>query len=231
MYWRMSVEPFEPTPDPRPFDGRFVLHRHRDEDGPHLDLRLEQDGYLMGWRIDAHSLDDNPWAVEKAPHPLAWLERDGEAVREDEGWYWWLERKRDRRVVLLRGIDGDRAVRLVREPGLPPRVASELLAALKAVDARPEDDARLVADGLTARRRALERLCGLGRELDGEAFDETFWRRTAAGLTLDELHGQLRAYEVRFDLKYPPQPASRPEPLPDETDGTRRDAVLTILRE
>jgi hypothetical protein len=95
---------------------------------------------------------------------------------------------------------------------------------------------RLVSDGMTARRRSIERLCGLGRELDGTAFDDGVWRRILAGLSLEEIHAQLRAYEVRFDQKYPPDPVSRPESLPemesDDPAGMDRAGVaMAIVRE
>ena len=73
MYWKVTCEEADDTAiGPAEPDGRFVLHRHCDADGPHLDLRLEQDDYLLGWRIDGVDLAAAPWAVEKAPHPLAW---------------------------------------------------------------------------------------------------------------------------------------------------------------
>jgi hypothetical protein len=40
----------------------------------------------------------------------------------------------------------------------------------------------------------------------------------------------LRAYEVRFDAKYPPAPISRPEPLPEEDTGARHDAAWAIVQ-
>jgi hypothetical protein len=84
-------------------------------------------------------------------------------------------------------------------------------------------------DGALARQRAIERFCGLGRELDAEAFDPAVWRKTLAGLTLEEIQAHLRTYEVRFDRVYPPAPVSRPERLAD--DGSQRASVaLGILR-
>ena len=67
MYWIVGLESAEERAVPDEAHGRFVLHRHHDEGGAHLDLRLEQDGYLMGWRIDGISLEGAPWATEKAP--------------------------------------------------------------------------------------------------------------------------------------------------------------------
>jgi hypothetical protein len=231
MYWSMSAQPDAPASEAFKPEGRFVLHRHRDSQGPHYDLRLEQEGYLLGWRIDADSLDDPAWATEKMPHPALWLEQDGEAARADEGLYAWLERGPERRELVLWGRQGDRTLRFTREAGLPPRDQCDIRRALDDANVPTAQAARLVADGLSARRRAMERLCGLGRELDGDAFDEALWRRSLEGLSLDEIHAQLRAYELRFDLKYPPQPLSQPEPLPEDGDTARAADVLTILRE
>ncbi|MCC6144863.1 MAG: hypothetical protein IT368_13740 [Candidatus Hydrogenedentes bacterium] len=87
----------------------------------------------------------------------------------------------------------------------------------------------LVEDGLTARRRALARFCGLGKELDGATFDEAAWRATLEHVSLDTIHQHLRAYEVRFDQKYPPAPTSQPEPLDFEEARTAK--AQAILRE
>lgn len=206
MYWKLTCPA---TPQDRAAthpaggpDGRFVLHRHRDDQGPHLDLRLECGDCLLGWRIDAVELDGGPWAVEKPPHPLHWLDGDGDAIREDAGVYTWLERGTDRRRLLLDGRGVVRTFLFERVPGLSPRCA-----------------------------RAVARFCGLGRELDGSAFDEKVWRKALDALSLDEIHDQLRAYEVRFDLRYPPEPVSRPERLPDDARDERMDVAMTILRD
>ena len=217
-------------------DGRFVLHRHCDADGPHLDLRLECGECLMGWRIDGTSLDGGPWATEKAPHSVRWLDQGGDAVREDCGTFAWLERGSERKVVVLRGQAGMRTVGLEAVRGLAPGVERSVCAALDGSGVAVEEAGALIGDGVTARRRAVERFCGLGRELDGASFDETVWRKTLERLTLDEISTQLRAYEVRFDAKYPPMPVSRPERLPEETaaaggEADREGAALAIVRE
>ncbi|HIJ74649.1 MAG TPA: hypothetical protein HPP83_11165 [Candidatus Hydrogenedentes bacterium] len=212
-------------------DGRFVLHRHNDEDGPHLDLRLEHDAYLSGWRIDGVSLEGGPWATEKAPHPVHWLDFDGDAVRQDAGTYAWLERGRNGGVLALHGGNGTRLLRVTRTEGLPVGVARAVCEALADIKISGEDAGQLIRDGATARRLAVERLCGLGRELDGTAFDESVWRKTLRALTLPEIHGQLRTFEVRFDQKYPPAPTSRPETLWNDGGDGRQEAALAILRD
>ena len=70
-----------------------------------------------------------------------------------------------------------------------------------------------------------------GRELDGESFDEALWRKTLEALTLDEIHGQLRSFEVRFDVKHPPMPVSRPDAPEDGVEGTRSVQALAIVRD
>jgi hypothetical protein len=233
MYWQVrTLENNAGAPDEGPSAGRFVLHRHHDADGPHLDLRLEQEGYLMGWRIGGTDLDAEPYATLKAPHPLEWLDRDGEAVREDAGTYAWLRQDAGEQEIELRGRDGIRRLRVSRVEGVRPETAQAIRATLTDAGYAEVQAAQLVTDGIAARRRALARFCGLGRELDGTAFDEAAWRETLAGASLDQLHAHLRAYEVRFDRKYPPQPVSTPEPLEDEQreDHDRTGAALDILR-
>ena len=73
MFWKVICEERGAVPDVEQSNGRFVLHRHVDAMGPHLDLRLEQDGYLVGWRIEGDSLDGEPWATRKSPHRVSWL--------------------------------------------------------------------------------------------------------------------------------------------------------------
>jgi len=230
MYWRLKLEETPNIDSLDHIDGRFILHKHHDHDGPHLDLRIEMDGYLMGWRIDGVSLEGRPWATEKAPHALRWLECDADAECVDAGVYMLQNRPGgDTRTLLLKGHGGVKELIAERVPGLPALVARDLVNTLRENNVQPSDSPQLVRDGLAARRRAVERLCGLGRELDGTAFDASSWRALLAGLSLDEIHAQLRAYEVRFDQKYPPSSVSRPEGLQEEP--ARTGAALSIARE
>ena len=82
---------------------------------------------------------------------------------------------------------------------------------------------------MTARRNAVERLCGLGALLDDDAFEDGLWRKTLSGLSLGEIHSQLRGFELRFDRQYPPEPVSRPEALSDASLDKRSDEALAIL--
>jgi len=167
--------------------------------------------------------------VEKAPHPLRWLEQDGDAVREDEGLYQWLERSGDSCLLLLQGRGGEIRLRLTREQALSAGALRSILGALRESGAEGNEAGRLILDGVMARRRAIERLCGLGRELDDSAFDEDVWRKTLGQLSLDEVYTQLRTFEIRFDQKYPPQPVSEPEPLHEHAEGSRAETALSIV--
>lgn len=229
MYWKLHLEPWV-EPEVRAVDGRFVLHRHSDGQGPHLDLRLEQTGYLLGWRIAGKILEDELWATEKAPHPSAWLERDGDAVREDAGSYAWLERGDSVRTLYLRGQNEPRIARFERIDTPAPEALRNICEALARTGADPGQAGALIRDGAQARQRAVERFCGLGRELDGAAFMEPVWRKALSGLSLSEVHEQLRAYETRFDAKYPPAPVSRPEALPEDESPGRTASALAIVR-
>lgn len=232
MFWKLCVEkiaePFEKRSSKS--DGRFVLHRHRGEGDTYLDLRVECGTCLRGWRIDGDALVDGCWAIEKGPHPVRWLEDDGDAVREDAGEYYWEHRGIDGGSLVLLGGRGPVRIQIVRQPDVTPGAVRAMYAALDAAQVDARDAASLIRDGATARERAVARLCGLGRELDGRAFEEEVWRKTVSGLTLDEIHTQLRAFEVRFDALYPPQPVSRPEALPEVGAESRSEAALSILR-
>jgi hypothetical protein len=227
MFWKLAIESPPADTETLAHDGRFVLHRHHDLAGPHLDLRLESGDCCLGWRIEGTALADAVWAAEKAPHPLRWLEADGDAIREDAGVYTWLERDTDHGRLLLRGQRDARVIRLERGPQLSAAALHAVLDVVRAAEIAPEAVAQTLRDGLTARRRALARLCGLGRELEGEDFDEAVWRKSLAPLSLDEIHRHLHAFEQRFDRKYPPRPLSRPERLDTEADAAK---ALQILR-
>lgn len=230
MFWKIRCEDAPEESGHAP-EGRFVLHRHVDSGGEHLDLRLECDGHLKGWRIDAAELGREAWATEKAPHPVRWLEDDGDAVRMDAGEYAWSRSGRDGGDLLLFGSDGCRCVSVSRAEELPVDAARAIADAIREHEMEPSQVAALIVDGATARKRATERLCGLGRELDGDAFDDVVWRKTLSGLTLEEIHGQLRSFEVRFDVKHPPLPVSRPEASEDGVEGTRSVQALAIVRD
>ncbi len=230
MFWKIRCEDAPEESGHAP-EGRFVLHRHVDSGGEHLDLRLECGDHLKGWRIDAAELGEEAWATEKAPHPVHWLDNDGPAVRVDAGTYAWAQSGPNGGELLLFGSDGCRSVSVSRAEELPVDAARAITDTMREHQVEPSDAAALIVDGATARQRATERLCGLGRELDGEAFDDVVWRKTLSGLTLEEIHGQLRSFEVRFDVKHPPLPVSRPDSDGDGIEGTRSDQALAIVRD
>lgn len=232
MFWKLNSEegPASLAAAGLASEGRYVLQRHRDELGEHLDLRLEQDGYLLGWRVGGTALDV-VWATEKAPHPLAWLDEQGGASEIESGRYAWEKRTTDSGTLLLESEEACRRVRVQRAAHIDPEQVRAIAEALDAESITFGDAAKLVRDGLTARRRSIERLCGLGRELDGAAFDDALWRKSLAVLDLDEIHSQLRSFEARFDAKYPARPVSRPEALDDASEAGRFNEAFSILQD
>lgn len=231
MLWTLRFEPATDAVPQRPAEGRYVIQRHHDAAGPHLDLRLEQPGgFLLGWRIDADALDGETPATEKSPHPLAWLDQDGDTVREDAGNYRWLERDDTGGRILLEGTRGRRVVHVSRGEVVSAAAVRAVQDAASRLNIALADAPRLMEDGATARNRAIERFCGLGRELDGNGFDEALWRKTLRALPLSELQAHLRGHEIRFDAKYPPQPVSRPADLDEDTPRSNSERVLALLR-
>lgn len=225
MLWTLeSLENGADAPDGSAPEGRFVLHQHRDAGGAHLDLRLEEGGALRGWRIDAESLAPGAWAGEKAPHRAEWLDNDHDARRLDAGLYRWESRNADGGVLLLRGREGARRLVWRREPGLPPACLGGLLRAARELGRPVAELPELARDGGEARSLAVSRLCALGRELEGAAFDAAAWRALLEPLGLRGVRRHLAAFEARLDRRHPPMPVSRPEPL--ETDEAEvRDAA------
>ncbi len=226
--------------------GRFVLHRHRDDGGEHLDLRLEEGEVLVGWRLSRNAMEqlaqgDGVVCELKLIHPKRWLDVNGGVCDvEDSGTYRWVRRDADGGTALFDGkrLAGQYEFARRKEPAEPvPDSYRDFLSVVKdelGLDlARADDVARLVAsarDGDTARSRAVERLCALGVELDGESFDEKMWRKTLRHLSLAEIHAHLRSFERRFDEKYPPLPVTKREKL-EERDRRRERAAAGILSE
>lgn len=215
MYWKIvSVEPVPGAAPAEESAPRFVLHRHTDARGPHLDLRVEDGhGRLRGWRIAADDLAPGADAEAKRPHPAAWLDEDGAALRLDDGRCVAESVAEDRVTVLLCGRAETRRVALRAETPLPAGCARALAEAAREHRLAPETLAGLVRDGVEARDRAVARLCALGRELDGPSFDARAWRDLMAPLGLPEIRAHLAGFEARLDRLHPPEPVSRPEPL------------------
>jgi len=228
MYWKIDCERLTEMPECER-EGQFVVHRHETSDGELVDLRLEYEGALEGWRIEGDSLACGGLATEKERHSIKWLEDDGGAFRLDSGRYGWERHDGDGGELILFSAHPARAtrVRVSRAADLPLPAARAIVDALGARGIEAEQAAGLMVDGVMARQRATERLCGLGRELDADAFDDAVWRKTLSTLTLDEIHGQLRSFELRFDMKYPPLPVSRPDRA---TASSRSDDALAIVR-
>lgn len=231
MLYRLKTEPVAGnTPGGDSASRRFVLHRHHDEGGAHLDLRLEQDGYLMGFRVEGTRLSGEAWATVKPPHPMHWLDKHGDAVPEDGGTYDWTTGDARGGVLLLRGARGTVQVTVTPEPGLQAAEIAAVRAAAETLGVPLEDLAGLAEDGAAARERAVARYCGLGRELDGPAFNDPLWRNTLAGERLAVIQQYLHALEVRFDRKYPPAPVSVPVALDDDEDAVSTGRAMGILK-
>lgn len=220
MYWKIvSVEPVPGAAPAAENAPRFVLHRHTDAHGPHLDLRIEDGhGRLRGWRIAADDLTPGADAETKRPHPAAWLDEDGGAVRLDEGRCGPGAAAEDRVTVLLCGRAETRRVVLRAESPLPVASVRALAETAREHRLAPEALPGLVRDGVEARDRAVARLCALGRELDGPSFDARAWRALLAPLGLPEIRAHLAGFEARIDRLHPPEPVSRPEPLAPDAE-------------
>ncbi|MBX2817696.1 MAG: non-homologous end-joining DNA ligase [Saprospiraceae bacterium] len=83
---------FGKTPEPAPSvlttDGNaFVVHRHH-ASSLHYDLRLEKDGTLLSWAVPKglpHKPGIKRLAVETEPHPIQYLQFDGEIPKGEYG--------------------------------------------------------------------------------------------------------------------------------------------------
>ena len=226
---------------------RFVLHRHSDREGEHLDLRLEDGDVLFGWRLPRDAPErlaegDEVVCELKRMHPRKWLDvNDAVCFVEDAGTYRWLERSADRGVGVFFGerFAGRYSFtkRQLNEESASERYEKPVSLIKKELGldlGRAEDAEKVLAsfrDGETARKRAVERLCALGRELDSDAFDEKIWRSTLSHLLLSEIHGHLRSFERRFDEKHPPLPVTKREKLESDKRVRERLAAGIVSEE
>lgn len=100
---------------------RFALLAH-DWPYPHLDLLLERDGVLKGWRLPAEYTSGEPAAAEAiVDHRLAYLDYEGpvsgdrgRVVRRDAGELDWLTIDPDRVTVRVGGTVLSGVFELVR---------------------------------------------------------------------------------------------------------------------
>jgi len=219
----------------------YLMHRHEGAGGVYLDLHIERPGCgVARWRMGVDVLERLSAGEEvvctlNPEDSMRLAEHDTpEHATVDEGTYVDQGEAEDRRRLVFRGrvLDGEYEFRAVCDDNVVTALAEAI---------REEPDGPLTPesveefivaarDGRIARGRAVERLCGLGRELDGDAFDDRLWRRMLDGLSLAEIHRQTARLERRFDEKYPPRPVSRSASLPQE-DSDRRETVAAILGE
>ena len=233
MYWqitRMTNREPEPSAADAP---RFVLHRHEDASGVHHDLRLEDGNCLLGFRIIGDTVEPGCWATEKMPHPKTWLAENGDAQCIQAGTYCLQDTAADCRELILHTDDSAVTLRFEKCSALNVEVIRALTILAQEQRIAPNTLASLVEDGLTARRNAIARFCGLSRELDGAGFDEQQWRDLFGGMTLRQIGEHLASVEKRFDRTYPPQPVSRPETLhhkehAQETRALRAREILMV---
>ncbi|NND33593.1 MAG: hypothetical protein HKN76_13465 [Saprospiraceae bacterium] len=88
----LAKRDFDKTPEPPPSivetDGSaFVVHRHH-ASRLHYDLRLEKDGTLLSWAVPKgmpHKPGIKRLAVQTEPHPVEYLQFDGEIPKDQYG--------------------------------------------------------------------------------------------------------------------------------------------------
>lgn len=231
MYWEITRvwQEEEQAAGEAEHAGRFVMHRHVDKEGPHLDLRLEHGDSLLGWRIAGESLEEGQWATEKMPHPVEWLSRNHGLERRLEGQWRWVERDETRCTVAL--WDGESTLCILLEACKD--IQAEEVRTLAQLAQKEKIAfsalASLVEDGIQARMRAVARFCALSRTLDGEGFDEAGWRQLFTSMSFNEIGERLAKVEIRHDRSYPPQPVSEPELLEEEEQNERTRHAYHII--
>jgi len=228
MFWKLIVDGVSDSEEFVPRD-RYSLRRDTCEPGGAETLELHEGDVVRGWKMAGPLCDAAVWASELSSRSSS--NRDTRIDPGGEsGGYAWEHVGMDGGTLLLERNGEICRIRVERVASLCLESAREIAGVMQEHGVASSDAAGLVADGLAARRNAVERLCGLGRELDSERFNDAVWRKTLAGLRLTDIHEQLRAFEVRFDEKYPPMPVSRPESLDESASVSRDEKAMLILR-
>ncbi len=235
MFCRM-VEHQGEIPVELPFhsEGRFVLHRHKDKQGIHLDLRIEQKGYLLGWRIDSTELQSELWGVEKLPHSSAWLDTTEHADLVHSGDYRWFSHGDGNGYLVLRLENQvQRVYHIERWAGFSLRFQRALWQSMRKWQVLPAQVISLIEDGVEARNYAIQRLCGLGKFLEGDCFDSSHWEKVLSQCSLSEIHAYLKKWEDRFEKQSPPERLSRPEKVDEswsnEAESHTSQSLLHLI--
>lgn len=230
MYWEITrMWSKEEEHEGEDYAGAFVLHRHHDEEGVHLDLRLEHGESLLGWRIGGEELQEGLWATEKMPHPVEWLRSDCGLQRCMEGQWRWEEREEGGCTVALRHGRQSLCLQLERRVEIGTEAVRALAGMAKEKGISFSALAGLAEDGLEARSREVARFCALSRTLDGEGFDEEGWRGLFSGMSLRDISDRLARVEIRYDKLNPPQPVSQPEELIEKEQSVRAREAYKII--
>jgi len=220
---------------------QYLVHRHDGTGGTYLDLHIERPGGSVArWTMGVNGLDrlsagEEAVCTLNPEDSMRLADQDTpEYAMVDEGTYTDKGEAAGRRRLVFRGrvLDGEYEFRVVCDDNVVGVLADAIREEPDTL-LTPESVKEFIAaarDGRVARGRAVERLCGLGRELDGDAFDDRLWRRMLDGLSLAEMYRQTARLERRFDEKYPPRSVSRSTSLPEE-HSDRRETVAAILEE
>lgn len=193
-------------------EGRFVLHAHKDKQGSHLDLRIEQKNYLLGWRIDDTELRSELWGTEKLPHDPSWLEKEEGGDTKQTGEFRWFSHGDGNGYLILKTRDNQiLTYRVERWGGFSIRFQRALWQYMRKWQLSPSEVLSLIEDGVTAREYAIQRICGLGRYLEGDNFDTSQWEKVMSRCALKEIYTNLQKWEARLEGQNPPARLSRPE--------------------
>ncbi len=214
-------------------EGRFVIHTHKDKQGSHFDLRIEQNGYLLGWRIDDTELRNELWGTEKLPHDLSWLDTENTSSATETGDYRWFSHGDGNGYLILRMKDPHQITyRVERWGGFPIRFQRALWQNMRKWQLTPSQVLSLIEDGITARNYAIQRICGLGTYLEGDNFDASQWEKVMSRCSFNEIYANLKKWEARFEAQSPPTTRSRPEKVDEswtETTNSQKHKNLISL--
>lgn len=210
--------------------GRFIVQRHQDNLGVHIDIRLEHEGYLTGWRIDGVSeLADEMWGEAKLPHNPNLL-YDANLPEIERGIYqWYLEDGEIGILELVSTSEDCKVFRVEKCCGVPLSVQRKLIEICSGYGLKWDEVSSLIGDGLKAREWMITKICGMAQYLDDQAFVQDDYVEYLKNRSFEELKESLIIWEKRLSLKKPVERVTKPINVEQEINSSSNYLLNKVL--
>ncbi|MCX8065998.1 MAG: hypothetical protein N3G21_12650 [Candidatus Hydrogenedentes bacterium] len=202
--------------------GRFIIHRHSDIAGEHIDIRLEEDFSLVGWRVDGTSeLGDEMWGVAKLPHHPGLLD-DGTIPVVAKGKFRWLLDNKDDTFLELEFDDGEiRVYKVEKHGGLPASIQNRLNKIISDNGLSWDEALSLIGDGIKAREWLITKICGMVEYSGNYILPQAEYAEYLKGKSLDELKRNLTYWEKKVSSNQSVGRLTRPGDIGQEGESEK----------